>query len=37
MNVYEWDNEKNAILKKMRSVSFEQIVMHIENGSPSVT
>jgi uncharacterized DUF497 family protein len=29
---YQWDDEKNAILKRMRGVSFEQVVMHIESG-----
>ncbi len=32
MIIYQWDREKNVILKKTRNVSFEQIVMHIENG-----
>lgn len=32
MITYQWDDEKNAILKKTRGVSFEQVVMHIENG-----
>jgi uncharacterized DUF497 family protein len=32
MITYQWDREKNVILKKTRNVSFEQIVMHIENG-----
>lgn len=32
MIIYQWDDEKNAILKKNRGVSFEQVVMHIENG-----
>ena len=32
MITYQWDDEKNAALKKTRGVSFEQVVMHIENG-----
>ena len=32
MITYQWDDEKNAVLKKVRGVSFEQVVMHIENG-----
>lgn len=32
MITYQWDDEKNAILKESRGVSFEQVVMHIENG-----
>jgi len=32
MITYQWDDEKNAVLKKTRGVSFEQVVMHIENG-----
>jgi uncharacterized DUF497 family protein len=32
MIAYQWDDEKNAVLKKTRGVSFEQVVMHIENG-----
>lgn len=32
MIAYQWDDEKNAILKRTRGVSFEQVVMHIENG-----
>jgi len=29
---YQWDDEKNAILKRTRGVSFEQAVMHVEGG-----
>jgi len=29
---YNWNKEKNILLKKTRGISFEQIVMHIENG-----
>ena len=32
MITYQWDDEKNAILKRTRGVSFEQAVMHIERG-----
>ena len=32
MITYHWDEEKNAILKQARGVSFEQVVMHIDNG-----
>ncbi len=32
MVTYQWDAEKNKILKQKRGVTFEQIVMHIENG-----
>lgn len=29
---YQWDDAKNTLLKKTRGISFEQVVMHIENG-----
>lgn len=29
---YDWNNEKNEILKEQRGVSFEQVVLHIEKG-----
>ena len=32
MVTYQWDDQKNAILKRTRGVSFEQVVMHIESG-----
>ncbi len=32
MVTYQWDDEKNAVLRETRGVSFEQVVMHIENG-----
>ena len=32
MITYQWNTEKNAILKQKRGVTFEQAVMHIENG-----
>ena len=32
MPYYQWNAEKNAQLKAERGVSFEQVVMHIEDG-----
>lgn len=32
MNVFRWDNVKNALLKKNRGVCFEQIVILMERG-----
>ena len=32
MITYNWNNEKNLLLKRERSFSFEQIVSHIESG-----
>ena len=32
MVTYRWDTDKNAILKQVRGVTFEQVVMHIERG-----
>jgi len=32
MNYYRWNNEKNEQLKRERGLSFEQVVMHIEQG-----
>ena len=32
MIIYNWNNEKNLLLKKERNFSFEQIVSHIESG-----
>jgi uncharacterized DUF497 family protein len=29
---YQWDDQKNAVLKRTRGISFEQVVMHIESG-----
>ncbi|SMN00694.1 hypothetical protein SPONN_1910 [uncultured Candidatus Thioglobus sp.] len=29
---YQWNKEKNLWLKEVRGISFEQVVMHIENG-----
>ncbi|MEA3372381.1 MAG: BrnT family toxin [Campylobacterota bacterium] len=32
MITYNWNTEKNLLLKKERGISFEQIVSHIESG-----
>jgi len=32
MIIYKWNKEKNIVLKKTRDISFEQVVMHIEQG-----
>lgn len=32
MPEFDWDDEKNALLKKTRGVNFEDVVYHIENG-----
>ena len=32
MITYDWNKEKNILLKETRGISFEQVVMHIENG-----
>jgi len=32
MITYNWNTDKNLLLKKERSLSFEQIVSHIESG-----
>jgi len=32
MTIYNWNKEKNLLLKETRGISFEQIVMHIEQG-----
>jgi len=32
MITYNWNKEKNLLLKETRGVGFEQIVMHIEQG-----
>ena len=32
MNVYQWDDDKNTMLKQIRGVGFEQVILHIENG-----
>ena len=33
MITYNWNKEKNLLLKETRKISFEQIVMHIEQGN----
>ena len=33
MIAYNWNKEKNLLLKKTRKISFEQIIMHIEQGN----
>ena len=30
--IYNWNSEKNLLLKETRGVSFEQIIMHIDQG-----
>ncbi|MCB2264433.1 MAG: BrnT family toxin [Candidatus Thiosymbion ectosymbiont of Robbea hypermnestra] len=32
MKSYDWDREKNEVLRNTRGISFEEIVFHIENG-----
>jgi uncharacterized DUF497 family protein len=32
MKIFNWNDEKNAWLKKERDISFEEIVLHIEQG-----
>lgn len=32
MKYYDWDDEKNELLKKLRGVSFEQVVLAIVSG-----
>ena len=32
MITYNWNKEKNLLLKRERNLSFEQIVSHIESG-----
>ncbi|MBL6972986.1 MAG: DUF4258 domain-containing protein [Sulfurimonas sp.] len=32
MTTYNWNTEKNLLLKEERNLSFEQIVSHIESG-----
>ncbi len=33
MIIYNWNKEKNILLKKTRGISFEQIIMCIEEGN----
>ena len=30
---YQWDNQKNKLLKQSREICFEQIIMHIDKGN----
>ena len=32
MKIYNWNQEKNIVLKNERDISFEEIVFHIEKG-----
>jgi predicted thioredoxin/glutaredoxin len=32
MKVFEWNEDKNELLKKSRNISFEEIVVAIQNG-----
>lgn len=32
MKIYNWNRDKNEVLKVERSISFEEIVFHIQNG-----
>ncbi len=32
MKTYNWNQEKNRLLKTERGISFEEIVLHIQNG-----
>ena len=32
MNIFRWDNEKNELLKSIRGVCFEQVVLLMERG-----
>jgi uncharacterized DUF497 family protein len=32
MKYYDWNNDKNELLKKLRGVSFEQVVLAIVSG-----
>jgi hypothetical protein len=32
MITYNWNKEKNILLKETRNVSFEQIIMHVKQG-----
>jgi hypothetical protein len=33
MKRYNWNREKNRILKAERNISFEEIIFHIEKGA----
>ncbi len=32
MKTYNWNHEKNEILKEQRNISFEEIIFHIKRG-----
>lgn len=32
MKYFDWNDEKNELLKKLRGISFEEVVLAIENG-----
>ena len=32
MSDFDWDDEKNELLKSTRGISFEDVVFHIQNG-----
>ena len=32
MSEFDWDDEKNTLLRRTRGVGFEEVVFHIENG-----
>ena len=32
MKIFAWDENKNALIKRERGVSFEEVVFHIHNG-----
>ena len=32
MKHFDWDDEKNELLKHERGITFEEVVFHIENG-----
>lgn len=32
MRIYDWDEDKNEALKEERGISFEEVVLGIENG-----
>ena len=37
MSEFAWNDDKNAVLKTTRGVSFEEVVRHIHNGKSFVT
>ena len=32
MKYFDWDEEKNELLKRERGISFEEVIFHIEKG-----